>query len=42
MAVIRDYPENETVLVNLTGEAHEDDVLSYSVGMSVIPVPVPK
>ena len=37
----RDYPENESVLVNLTCETFEDDVFDSSIGFSLIPVPLP-
>jgi hypothetical protein len=34
----RDFPVNETILCNLTGEAFEDADLGYSVGISTFPV----
>lgn len=34
----REYPENETVLVNTTAEAFEDRMLGTSLGISVFPV----
>ena len=37
----RDYPENESVLVNLTCETFEDDVFDSSINFSLIPVPLP-
>ena len=37
----RDYPENESVLVNLTCETFEDDLFNSSVSVSLIPVPLP-
>ena len=37
----RDYPENESVLINATCETFEDDVFQSSMGMSFIPVPLP-
>ena len=37
----RDYPENESVLVNLTCETFEDELFTSSVGFSLIPVPLP-
>lgn len=33
----RDYPENETVKVNLTGTAHRDELFGTSIGISIIP-----
>ncbi len=36
-----DFPLNETVLVNLTGEAFLDATFNTSVGFSLIPVPLP-
>ena len=37
----RDYPENESVLVNLTCETFEDEIFESSLGISFIPVPLP-
>ena len=37
----RDYPLNESVLVNITAEAFQDDAFGTSVGISLIPVPLP-
>ena len=37
----RDYPENESVLINTTCETFEDEVFKSSMGMSFIPVPLP-
>ena len=34
----REFPENETVLVNLEGEAFRDPVLNTSIGVSLIPI----
>lgn len=34
----REYPLNETVLINLTGEAFQDPLLGTSIGISTIPV----
>ena len=35
-----DYPINESVLVNTTAAAFEDDTLGTSIGVSIIPIPV--
>ena len=35
----REYPTNESVLVNLTGAAYQDETLNTSIGISMIPVP---
>ena len=37
----REYPENESVLVNFTCETFEDDVFKSSFSFSMIPVPLP-
>lgn len=37
----REYPTNESVLINLTGQAFRDATLGTSVGISLIPVPIP-
>ena len=37
----REFPVNESVLINTTGEAHRDPLLDTSLGVSVIPVPLP-
>ena len=37
----RDYPENETVLVNLTCDTFEDDTFSSSINFNLLPVPLP-
>ena len=37
----REYPVNESVLMNTTGLAFQDDILGTSVGISIIPVPLP-
>ena len=37
----REFPANESVLVNTTGEAFEDDSLGSSIGISILPVPLP-
>lgn len=34
----REYPVNETVLINTTGMAHQDEVLGTSLGISVFPI----
>jgi len=34
----KDFPVNETVLLNLTGETHEDPTLGYSASVSLFPV----
>lgn len=37
----REFPENASVLVNLTGQAFEDATLGTSIGISIMPVPLP-
>ncbi len=37
----RELPVNESVLINTTGLAFQDDTLNTSVGISIIPVPLP-
>jgi hypothetical protein len=37
----RDYPENESVLINLSGQAFQDATLGTSIGISIFPVPIP-
>lgn len=37
----RDYPVNETVLLNCEAKAFEDTKLGTSLGISIIPVPIP-
>jgi hypothetical protein len=37
----REYPVNESVLINTKGEAFLDDTLGTSLGISIIPVPLP-
>lgn len=37
----REFPVNETVLINTTGQAFSDDTLETSIGISIIPVPLP-
>ncbi|MEE8608997.1 MAG: phage tail tube protein [Nitrospiraceae bacterium] len=37
----KEYPVNESVLINTTGEAFQDSLLSTSIGVSIIPVPLP-
>ncbi len=37
----REYPVNESVLINTTGQAFQDDGLGTSLGVSIIPVPLP-
>lgn len=37
----KEYPENESVLINITAEAFKDDTLGTSIGVSTIPVPIP-
>lgn len=34
----REFPRNESILVNLTGRAFQDPVLGYSIGVSTFPV----
>jgi hypothetical protein len=34
----KDYPVNETILINLTAEAHKDPTLGYSVSFTLFPV----
>ncbi len=36
-----EFPVNESVLMNTTGTAHQDDVLGSSIGISIIHVPLP-
>jgi hypothetical protein len=38
----REYPVNETVLINVTGEAFLDPLFNTSIGVSIIPVPLPR
>ena len=37
----KEYPVNQSVLVNTTAEAFEDEALGTSIGITFIPVPVP-
>lgn len=37
----RDFPRNESIRINLTGNAFEDATLNTSIGVSIIPVPLP-
>lgn len=37
----REFPENQTVLINTTAEAHQDARFNISVGVSIIPAPIP-
>ena len=37
----REFPVNESVLINLTAEAYRDNLLDTSLGVSIIPVPLP-
>ena len=37
----REFPVDESVLISTTGEAYRDDLLGTSLGVSVIPVPLP-
>lgn len=37
----KEFPVNESILINLTGEAYVDDTLNTSIGVSIIPVPLP-
>ena len=37
----REFPVDESVLINTTGEAYQDDLLGTSLGVSIIPVPIP-
>jgi len=38
----RDFPVNESVLINTTAEAFQDPTLGFSIGVSISPVPIPK
>ena len=33
----RDFPVNETVTINTTGQAYQDDALGTSIGISIFP-----
>jgi hypothetical protein len=37
----REYPVNESVLINTTGLAFQDSTLNTSIGVSILPVPLP-
>lgn len=37
----REFPINESVLINTTGLAFQDETLGTSIGISIIPVPIP-
>ena len=37
----REFPVDESILINTTGEAYRDDLLGTSIGVSIIPVPLP-
>lgn len=37
----REFPVNESVLINTTAQAFQDDTLGTSIGVSIIPVPLP-
>lgn len=37
----REFPVNESVLVNTTAQAFQDDTLGTSIGVSILPVPLP-
>lgn len=37
----REFPVNESVLINLTGEAFQDENLNTSIGVSLFPIPLP-
>lgn len=37
----REFPVNESVLINLLGMTHEDDTFGTSIGVSILPVPLP-
>ena len=37
----REFPVNESVLINTTAQAFGDPVLNTSIGISIIPVPLP-
>ena len=37
----RSFPENESVLISVTGTAFQDDALGSSIGISIFPVPLP-
>ena len=38
----REFPRGESVLINLTCEANDDNPFDSSIGVSIIPVPLPK
>ena len=37
----REFPRGESVLINLTCEANDDNIFESSIGVSIIPVPLP-
>lgn len=37
----REFPVNESVLVNITAQAFRDDTFDTSIGVSILPVPLP-
>ena len=37
----REFPVNESVLINMTGEAFQDATLNTSIGISILPYPIP-
>ena len=37
----REYPVNESVLLNATAQAFQDSVLGTSMGISIMPSPIP-
>lgn len=37
----REFPVNESVLINTTGMAFQDETLATSIGVNIIPVPLP-
>ena len=38
----REFPRGESVLINLTCEANDDNPFDSSIGVSIIPVPIPR
>ena len=37
----REFPENQSVLVSITAQAEEHETLGTSIGVSLMPVPIP-
>ena len=37
----REFPVNETVLINTTAQSFGDSTLNTSLGVSIMPVPIP-